>query len=107
MRPRSREEHEDARRRTLARFFLRVLFATFASSRSRSSWICVSPAPSRGSNPVQFSRLLAQVPQQRLSAEGLACHLLDELRRGVALPLRVDVLAQPAEQGGEVAAGEL
>src|SRR5687767_8515101 len=69
------------------------------------------PAPTgdtrHTSDPVQLRRLAPQVSQQGLRPERLAGDPLRELRGGVPLAVAVDVLPQPAEQGGELAAGEL
>src|SRR5438876_12035392 len=52
---------------------------------------------------VQLGGLGAQVPQQRLGAEVLSGHRAHQPAGSVTLAVAVDLLAEPGEQGGEIA----
>jgi hypothetical protein len=56
---------------------------------------------------VQITRLGPQVPQQRLRRKILARHTLDEFSCGIAPAVAVDIVAEPGEEGGELALREL
>ena len=57
--------------------------------------------------PIQRREFTAEVGQERLVREWLAGDLLDELTRGVALAVTMDVVDQPLAQRLEFASSEL